>query len=102
MEYIVSITFSKKGILKYISHLDLLRLFQRSARRTELPVSLTKGFKPRLKIKLLKALALGIESDNEEAVISLTKNLSLEEIKKRLHTTLPDEIRIKDIKWIPK
>ena len=54
--------FSKTGDMRFISHLDLVRLFQRACRRAGLPVAVTKGFSPRLKISILKALKLGVES----------------------------------------
>ena len=52
--------------MRFISHLDLMRLFQRALRRVGLSVEITKGFSPHLKISIVRALKLGLESDNEE------------------------------------
>ncbi|MDD5771327.1 MAG: DUF2344 domain-containing protein, partial [Candidatus Omnitrophica bacterium] len=42
--YKVNFIFSKKGLMRYISHLDLMRLFTRAMRRAELPLKMTEGF----------------------------------------------------------
>ncbi|GAG09244.1 unnamed protein product, partial [marine sediment metagenome] len=59
-------TFEKKGSMVYISHLDLMTLFRRAIRRANLPFVLTKGFTPRVKISMPKALKVGSESTSEE------------------------------------
>ncbi len=88
------LVFKKEGLLKYISHLDLLRLFQRVVRRANLPVVFSKGFHPLPKLKIQPALKLGIESDNLKLFIKLNKNISNRELKDRLNSELPDEIKV--------
>lgn len=90
--------FSKTQDMIYISHLDLMRLFARAARRADLPVALTQGFNPRFQIRLKKALKLGVASDHEEGEIVLTLPLETAEIKKRWQEQLPQGIAIKEIK----
>lgn len=82
--------------MKYISHLDLIRLFMRALRRAELPLKMTEGFSPHPKFSIKRALKLGIESDNEEAAITLTEQINPEEFKERLQKQLPQGIVIKD------
>jgi len=53
------ITFSKSGALRYIGHLDLHSLWERTIRRAGLPLSYTQGFHPGPKIQLASALPLG-------------------------------------------
>ncbi len=84
--------FCKKGTLRYISHLDVLRLFQRSVRRAELPVAISKGYSPHYKIGFGKALRLGLESDGEEIVFLLDKWIEPEEFMARLNKKLPEGI----------
>lgn len=86
--------FSKKKTMRFISHLDLMRLFGRAARRAELPLFISKGFNPHPKIQIKRALKLGLESDNEEAEILLTKNIPVEEFCKRMNEQLPEGIRV--------
>jgi radical SAM-linked protein len=91
-EYLL--VFSKKGILKYISHLDLLRLFQRAIRRADLPVVFSQGFHPIPKIRFERALKLGIESDSERMYIKLKIPLMPLELKERLNAQLPPDIQV--------
>lgn len=97
---IYKIIFAKKGNMKYISHLDLVRLFQRATRRADIPVALSKGFSPRPKIRFKRALKLGVESEAEEAIFQLTSSLSLDDFKSRLQRQLPEGISIKHVEVI--
>lgn len=97
---IYRIIFAKKGNMKYISHLDLVRLFQRATRRADIPVALSKGFSPRPKIRFKRALKLGVESEAEEAIFQLTSSLSLDDFKNRLQRQLPEGISIKHVEVI--
>lgn len=83
----------------YISHLDVLRLLSRSARRAELPVILTQGFTPRFKIKLNRALKLGVASDDEAGEISLSQRWDPAEVALRWNQALPDGLMIRDVKF---
>ena len=94
----VSFTFCKKGQMKYISHLDLMRTFMRAMRRAELPIKMTEGFSPHPKLSIKRALKLGLESENEEASIVLKEEVSPEDFKSRLNKQLPEGIQIKDAK----
>ena len=95
--YKVNFTFTKLGLMKYISHLDLMRLFMRAMRRADLPLKITEGFSPHPKLSIKRALKLGIESDNEEAAIVLKEIIGLEEFRHRLQKQLPEGIEIKDV-----
>lgn len=86
--------FSKTGDMRFISHLDLMRMFQRASRRAGLPVTLTKGFSPHIKISIQKALKLGLESRGEEAVFYLDLKVSPEEFERSMNSNLPDGVRI--------
>lgn len=80
--------------MRFISHLDLVRLFQRALRRAELPVTITKGFSPRLKVSITRALKLGLESDREEAVICLEEPVEAEKFINRINEQLPDGVKV--------
>lgn len=97
---ILRVIFAKKGNMKYISHLDLARLFHRAARRADIPVELSKGFSPRPKIRFKRALKLGIESEAEEAVFELKSSMSLDDFRGRLQRQFPEGIAIKYIEVI--
>lgn len=90
----MEIKFSKKGEMKYISHLDLMRLFQRALRRGRLPVSVTKGYNPHFKISIKNALKLGVESDKETAYFSLENNIEPSELIDGVNKELPAGVRV--------
>ena len=80
--------------MKFVSHLDLIRLFQRALRRTGLPVTVTKGFSPRLKVSILKALKLGVESDREEAVVCMDEAVDTGKFLESINKQLPAGIKV--------
>lgn len=93
--YKIRFSFSKRGAMRYISHLDLMRLFMRAMRRADLPLKMTEGFSPHPKLSIKRALKLGLESDNEEASIVLREFIKPEEFSERLQRQLPEGIEIK-------
>ena len=80
--------------MKFVSHLDLIRLFQRALRRTGLPVTVTKGFSPRLKVSIIKALKLGVESDREEAVVCMDEAVDTGKFLESINKQLPAGIKV--------
>jgi radical SAM-linked protein len=95
--YKVSFVFAKKGALKYISHLDLMRLLTRAMRRARFPLKMTEGFSPHPKLSLKRALKLGLESENEEGSILLRSRISSDEFRNCLQRELPEGIEIKNV-----
>lgn len=90
--------FEKKGMAVYISHLDLMRLFQRSFKRAGLSLTHTKGFNPRPSVSIALPLSLGVESDCELLDFELEgEQVSCQEIKDRLNQNLTDGVRILDV-----
>ena len=90
----ISFVFSKTGQMRYISHLDVMRLFMRAARRANLPLYLTQGFHPHPKIKFSRALKLGLESMDEFAEIILTRKIKPRVFIKKMNKQFPEGIRI--------
>ena len=87
-------TFSTKGLLKYVSHLDMMRLFERAARRADLPLQLTEGFHPHTKISVNPAKPVGVESEGQDVDITLKIPISLRDLVERLNRNLPAEVRV--------
>jgi radical SAM-linked protein len=88
--------FSRGEGLKYIAHLDMLRLFERAIKRAQLPVSYTQGFNPRQKIVFGLPMSIGLTSDSEFADIELDEDLSPETFVDIMNKHLPDGIRVDD------
>lgn len=92
--------FSKSGDMRFLSHLDLVRLFQRASRRAGLPVAITKGFSPHLKISISKALKLGVESSNEEAIFYMVEKVAPALFLKSINEKLPEGVRVLEVEEI--
>lgn len=86
--------FSKLGMGKYISHLDLLRTFTRAIHRANLPVRYSQGFNPHQLITFSLPLALGVTSETEFVDIDFEETANPREIGEALNKTLPPDIRI--------
>lgn len=90
--------FEKTGNAVYISHLDLMRLFQRSFKRSRLQLTHTKGYNPRPSVSIALPLSLGVESHCELLDFELEgEGISCNEIKERLNSALTDGIRVLDV-----
>lgn len=93
----VRLRFSKKDRLKYISHLDINRAMARALKRAEIPLWYTEGFNPHPYMSFSLPLSLGVESLCESVDIRLVGDIKNEEIKKRLNSVLPDDLKIVDV-----
>ena len=88
------VTFSKDGWMRYISHLDLMRLFARALRRTGHNLYLTKGFNPHPLIRIKNALKLGLTGRDQEAEFVLSERVDITEFKDSLGKELPAGIEM--------
>lgn len=90
--------FEKTGNAAYISHLDLMRLFQRSFKRAGLPLTHTKGFNPRPSVSIALPLSLGVESVCELLDFELEEaGFSCRDIRDRLNAHLTEGVRILEV-----
>ena len=94
------VKFTKESYLKYISHLDLMRLFNRTFRRADIPIKYTEGFNPQPKFSIANPLALGIESISEYMDIELEEEMPVEDFIEKMNKELPKQIRILEGKYI--
>ena len=84
--------FGKQGNLALVSHLDLVRLFDRAVRRAALPISFTGGFHPGPRISIANALPLGVTSSGEIVDFELTQWLEVEKFRQQLAAQLPSDL----------
>ena len=89
--------FEKTGSAVWMSHLDLMRLFQRAFKRAELPLTHTQGFNPRPSVSIALPLSLGAESHCELLDFDLESPVPLEDIRNRLNAALIDGIRVREV-----
>jgi len=97
----VEIRFEKREALRFISHHDLMRAFQRAVRRAGLPVRLTEGFNPRPRIVFPVALEVGVASLDEAVEIEFTQCLTIQQVSQRLSATLPPGLVLKTVTALP-
>lgn len=87
--------FEKVGNAVWISHLDLMRLFQRAFKRSGLLLKHTQGFNPRPSVSIALPLSVGVESQCELLDFDLDgQTVSNDEIMVRLNGVLIDGIRV--------
>lgn len=86
--------FGKQGDMALVSHLDLLRLFDRAVRRASLPVAFTGGFHPQPRISIASALSLGATSSGEIVDFELTEAMEQADFGKKLAEQLPMDVPI--------
>jgi len=96
----IRITFSKQGALRYTGHLDLHKLWERAARRAELPLAYSQGFHPQPKMNFATALPLGFSSLCEVLDMRLEHDLPLDGLRERLNATLPSGIQVLNIEQV--
>jgi radical SAM-linked protein len=89
--------FSKGESLKYISHLDLNRTWERVFRRAALPIAYSQGFNPRPRFQIAAALPVGVSGRAEYLDLWLTIALGPGEVRERLSQVLPTGLEVKSV-----
>lgn len=91
------IVFGAEGPLRYVSHLDLMRVWERVCKRAGLPLSQSRGFSPRPKIALAAPLAVGVTSECELLDVLLDQRVPVEEARSRLEAQLTAGLSIREV-----
>lgn len=93
----VRMRFAKRGKVRFISHRDVARAFERAFRIEALPIAFTQGFAPRPKVSFGLALSVGHESDAEYLDVELVEPVDLEALPERLDAALPEGITVRGV-----
>jgi radical SAM-linked protein len=93
----IRITFVKQGPLRYTGHLDLHKLWERAARRAELPLAYSQGFHPQPKMNMAAALPLGFSSRCEVMDMKLEHDIPINDLATRLNNTLPSGLQVVEV-----
>ena len=96
----IRLHFAKTDAMRYTSHLDLHRAWERTIRRAGLPLAYTQGFRPHPRINLASALPLGFTSLDEVVDIWLETELPLEQLNFQLAKSLPPGLQVKSIEEV--
>ena len=90
--------FEKKGNAVWISHLDLMRLFQRAFKRADLPLTHTQGYNPRPSVSIALPMSVGVESSCELLDFDLYGQMpGNDEIRDRLNKALTEGVRVLEV-----
>lgn len=90
----IRITFAKQGALRYTGHLDLHKIWERSARRADLALAYSQGFHPQPKMQLAAALPLGFSSRCELVDMRIQGDVDLSTLPQRLQAAVPPGLQI--------
>lgn len=94
IRYKYRIKYSKGPELRFVSHLDLMRLFQRAVRRAGLPIGYSHGFNPHQLMSFGNPLSLGMTSIGEYCDFEFETPVEPREIAERLGTVMNDGVEI--------
>lgn len=92
------IKYSRGHSVKYISHLDFVRMFHRSVRRSGLDFMFSQGFNPHPIMTVAVPLSVGVTADGEYMNVGFETDLSESELMSLLNSSLPDGFEIKALK----
>ena len=84
--------------VKYISHLDLMRTFERAIRRANIPVRYSQGFNPHPSIVFGLPLSVGVTSEAEYADVEIDGELAPPVFLQQLNSQLPEGLKVTDAK----
>jgi radical SAM-linked protein len=90
-----AIRFAVEGDLRFLSHHDMMRAFERMLARADLPVRFSQGFNPRPVISLASPRPVGVASDDELLVVSMDQPLEAQELLDRLQPQAPKGMTFK-------
>jgi radical SAM-linked protein len=90
----VRILFSRGKEIKFISHLDIIRVWHRALRRADIALAYSEGFNPHPKLSLAAPLPLGVTSEAELMDIYIVQPLSASSLTGRLKLQLPNGLDI--------
>ena len=91
------IRYAKRGRLRFTSHRDFGRAFERAIRRAGLPIAYSSGFNPHPRISYANASPTGASSEAEYLEIGVAQECEPDDVRRRLDAALPDGLDILDV-----
>ncbi|MEN3582887.1 TIGR03936 family radical SAM-associated protein [Streptomyces sp. ZYX-F-203] len=92
----IRLRYTKRGRLRFTSHRDFQRAFERALRRAEVPMAYSAGFTPHPKVSYANAAPTGTGSEAEYLEIALTEARDPERVRALLDASLPGGVDIVD------
>jgi radical SAM-linked protein len=91
------VRYAKRGKMRFASHRDVARAFERGVRRAGLPIAYSAGFTPHPKISYAGGAPTGVASEAEYLSLALTSRQAATNVGQRLNAALPDGIEVIDV-----
>jgi radical SAM-linked protein len=91
------VRYAKRGKMRFASHRDVARAFERGVRRAGLPIAYSAGFTPHPKISYAGGAPTGVASEAEYLSLALTTRQAATQVCRRLDAALPDGIDVIDV-----
>lgn len=95
------ITYGRGEAVKYISHLDMMRFWERAFRRAHLPLAMSQGFHPHPRISVAAPLPVGVTSEGELMDVHLDEAVAPEEALQRLRAQLTPGFEVLSAEPVP-
>jgi radical SAM-linked protein len=92
----IRVRYSKAGRLRFISAIDLARVWERALRRADLPIAYSEGFSPHPKVSFTDALPLGYASTGEYAELAFSFPIDVDAGTQALNAFFPEGIEVLD------
>lgn len=97
----VRIKFAKRGVMRYVGHLDIMRYFQKAMRRAGIPIRYSEGFNPHQLMSFAAPLGVGLTSEGEYMDIELKEQISPEKAVNALNQTMAEGMEILSFRYLP-
>lgn len=94
------VRFSRDERVKYITHLDLMRLWERALRRAKIDLAYSEGFTPHPRLSLAAPLAVGVTSSAELLDLFLNSRISPLELTRRVSPQLPAGVEVLEVQEV--
>lgn len=101
INYRYRLTYSRNDMAAWIAHLDMMRMFQRTLKRAEIPMAYTKGYNPRPIMEFALPVGVGIETRNEPFDIVLSEEMDTQVMLDQINQNIPRGLAIVAVKKLP-
>lgn len=92
--YKVRVCFEKQSYAKYVSNLDMMRMFQRVFKIAKVDIAYSQGFNPHQKLSIANPLPIGVTGSGEFLEIQVNSEPDYEKLVKDLNQALPEDIKV--------
>ena len=97
----VRIKFAKRGVMKFIGHLDVMRYFQKALRRARIDVKFSEGMSPHMIMSFAAPLGVGLTSEGEYVDVELRTPIATKKALEQLNAVMVEGMEILDFRRVP-